>query len=102
VSPLGFVKAGKNLNYYDDRILQQSLQPFIAETLTTTIGLGIDTSIVYCLGEGQNYKFLRRLNQERLLFDKIVPLAHPRFIMQYRRRKMEDYVADYLSKFGIR
>jgi hypothetical protein len=102
VSPLGFVKAGKNLNYYDDRKLQESLQPFIKKTLTATIGLGVDTSIVYCLGEGQNYKFLRRLNEEQRLFDKIVPLAHPRFIMQYRRKKMNDYVIDYLSKLGTK
>ena len=96
VSPLGFVMDGKNLNYYDIRELEISLRPFIIQTLTKTLKFGIDTSVCYCLGEGANFKFLTRLNDEQKFFEKIVPLAHPRFIMQYRRKKVGEYVDEYV------
>jgi hypothetical protein len=96
VSPLGFVKDGKNLNYYDIRELETSLRPFIIETLTKTLKFGVDTSVCYCLGEGENFKFLKRMNEEQKFFEKIVPLAHPRFIMQYRRKKVGEYVGEYV------
>ena len=96
VSPLGFVKDGKNLNYYDIRELEICLRPFIIQTLKRTLEFGIDTSVCYCLGEGSNFKFLSRLNEEQKFFDKIIPLAHPRFIMQYRRKKVGEYVDEYV------
>lgn len=99
VSPLGFVQGGKNLNYYDSKALQECLQDFIEGSLKMTLALGMDTSVCYCLGEGDNYKYLSRLNNSRKFFGKIIPLAHPRFIMQYRRKHLETYVADYLAKF---
>jgi len=97
VSPLGFVKDGKNLNYYDIRELEMCLRPFIIRTLSKTLKFGIDTSVCYCLGEGENFKFLARLNAEKKFFNKIIPLAHPRFIMQYRRKKVREYVDEYLK-----
>lgn len=100
VSPLGFVKDGKNLNYYDIRELETCLKPFIIQSLKKTLEFGIDTSVCYCLGEGQNYKFLSRLNEEQNFFSKIVPLAHPRFIMQYRRKSVKVYVEQYLKKLN--
>jgi len=96
VSPLGFVKDGKNLNYYDIRELEIAVRPFIVQTLTKTLKFGVDTSVCYCLGEGENFKFLNRLNEEQKFFQKIVPLAHPRFIMQYRRKKVGEYVDEYV------
>jgi hypothetical protein len=98
VSPLGFVKDGKNLNYYDIRELEASLRPFIIETLTKTLNFGIDASVCYCLGEGENFKFLSRLNEEKKFFKKIIPLAHPRFIMQYRRKRVGEYVDEYVER----
>ena len=99
ISPLGFVKDGKNLNYYDVRALQDSLKSFIVQSLNATLKLKIERSICYCLGEGQNYKYLNALNNEFQWFQSIVPLAHPRFIMQYKRKKMDAYINDYLTKF---
>ena len=100
ISPLGFTMDGKNLNYYDIKELQTSLREFIVRSLKTVITFNINTTVCYCLGEGQNFKYLNRLNDELQLFNKIVPLAHPRFIMQYRRKKVAEYVADYLLKLN--
>lgn len=101
VSPLGFTMDGKNLNYYDIKELQVSLREFIIQSITATISFGISRSVCYCLGEGENFKFLSRLNKELQLFKKIVPLAHPRFIMQYQRKKVPEYVIDYILRLSL-
>jgi hypothetical protein len=100
ISPLGFTMDGKNLNYYDLKELQDALSNFILDSLRHQLSFGITRSVCFCLGEGQNFKFLKSLNDKLNIFDKIVPLAHPRFIMQYRRKKMNDYVDDYLAKLN--
>ena len=97
ISPLGFTKEGKNLNYYDIKELQITIKDFIVESLKKQMTFGIKTSICYCLGEGENFKFLNRLNDELKIFQQIVPLAHPRFIMQYRRKRVGEYVDSYLK-----
>src|SRR5688572_17492200 len=97
ISPLGFTKGGRNLNYYDVKELQVTIKDFIVESLKKQMAFGITTSICYCLGEGENFKFLNRLNNELKLFRQIIPLAHPRFIMQYRRKKVGEYVDSYLK-----
>ncbi len=100
VSPLGFTKAGKNLNYYDDKILAERIVPFAVDCFRKQIDWGLHTSVAFCLGEGANYKFLSKLNNEYKLFDKIVPLSHPRFIMQYRLKTKDDYINRYLQEFA--
>jgi hypothetical protein len=98
VSPLGFVQSGKNLNYYDTPALKDALGPFIRKSLSSLVRLGIHRERAFCLGEGENFRYLRRLNEEEKWFDAIIPLAHPRFIMQYRRKMVDEYIADYLAK----
>lgn len=99
VSPIGFIKNGKNINYYDDKELCENLNEFIVQSLKQQIGFGVDRSIAFCLGEGENFKYLNKLNHEHRFFDRIVPLAHPRFIMQYKRKQIEEYVQRYLAAF---
>jgi len=100
ISPLGFTMDGKNLNYYDIKELQAALKEFIIASLKKQLTFGINRSVCYCLGEGENFKFLTKLNSEQKFFETIIPLAHPRFIMQYRRKKVNEYVAEYLKKLG--
>lgn len=97
VSPLGFTKKERNLNYYDDARLQKKLEPFILSCMKTQLNFGIDRSVAYCLGEGENFKFLKQLNERHHFFDKIIPLAHPRFIMQYKSKSKADYIQRYLE-----
>lgn len=98
ISPLGFTLDGKNLNYYDINALQHALRPFIVDSMKKTLKLGISTSVCYCLGEGTNVKYLHAINKEFGWFETIVPLAHPRFIMQYRRKLLDTYVGEYVEK----
>ncbi len=97
VCPIGFIKDAKNINYYDDKILLQTVRPFIIQNIELQLTFGIDKSVAFCLGEGENFKFLNRLNEELGFFGKIIPLSHPRFIMQYKRKFVSDYVKVYLD-----
>lgn len=98
VSPLGFVKDGKNYNYYDSKELQVALKPFIVSNLIKQIGLGINSRKCYCLGQGKNYEYLKMMNLEMKLFDEIIPLPHPRWVMQYRRKYIEHIINDVVGK----
>lgn len=100
VSPLGFTMDGKNLNYYDLRTLQDALKPFIVDSMKKTLKLGVSTKICYCLGEGTNAKYLTSLNAEYQWFESVVPLPHPRFIMQYRRKRLQEYIDLYLQRLA--
>lgn len=95
VSPLGFTKDGKNLNYYDIRELQLAVQDFIVASLRKQLTFGISSRTAFCLGEGQNYKFLQALNKKHKFFDELIALPHPRFIMQYRRKRLEEFIDLY-------
>ena len=97
VSPLGFTRRGINMNYYDDRKLERAVTPFIVSSIEAQIALGCRRDRVIVLGRGQNAKFLTRLNDQYRWFDSVQPLDHPRFIMQYRRKKLDDYIASYES-----
>lgn len=97
MSPLGFVRSGRNLNYYDDRELENNLREFIVKTLRKQIDLGGRRDRAVCLGEGKNYKYLLKLNRETGLFGEILPLPHPRWVMQYRFRKKDEYIRVYLE-----
>lgn len=104
VSPLGLISTTKgksiNYNYYDSPILIKDLKNFIIENLIKQIALGIQTDICFCLGTGKNFKFLERLNSEYHFFGKIMPLEHPRFIMQYKTKQKEVYINKYLEEFS--
>ena len=101
VSPLGFVSDGKNLNYYDRKDLQESMKNFIVSTLEQQLRFGDYSKTAICLGEGKNYKFLQKLNNEMKYFERILPLPHPRFVMQYRYKRKEEYIHSYLETLNM-
>ncbi|HYJ65113.1 MAG TPA: uracil-DNA glycosylase family protein [Parafilimonas sp.] len=98
VSPLGFIKHGKNLNYYDDKILMKRIEPFVIDCMNKQIAFGLKTDICFCIGEGENLKYLQKLNSTYKWFDKIKSLSHPRFIMQYRVKRKEEFIQRYLTE----
>jgi hypothetical protein len=103
--PLGFVKKNEkgreiNLNYYDIRGWKTSLYPFMVDSVCRYISMGTDTSTAFCLGTGKNYRILAKMNEKHGFFGKLVPLEHPRFIMQYRSRLKNVYFEKYLNAFN--
>jgi hypothetical protein len=54
----------------------------------------------YCLGEGTNYKYFSRINTQHGFFKEIIPLPHPRWVMQYRRPRIAEFVDLYLSRLA--
>ena len=97
VCPLGFIKNGKNINYYDDKKLIEAVTPFIIDCIDKQITIGFNTEKCLCIGGEKNFKFLSGLNNEYKWFKEIVPLPHPRFILQYRRKQKDQYIYQYLS-----
>ncbi len=95
LSPLGFVKEGKNYNYYDDAKLSQLIRPFIIESIESQLKFGYDRKQVFCLGQGKNYDYLNKLNDEFQWWNRVVPLPHPRWIMQYKRKRKEEFLDLY-------
>lgn len=102
VCPLGMVRVNDkgnevNCNYYENKKLEKSLCDFMIESLKRIISFGIDTSICYCIGSGENYKFLMKINEQYHFFDQIISLEHPRFIMQYHSKDRDQYLDKYLK-----
>lgn len=105
VCPLGIAKINSkgneiNCNYYESKKLQELLYSFILDSIKTQINFGIDTSVCYCIGSGENYLFLSKLNDKYHLFKSIVPLEHPRFIMQYNSKRKDEFMQKYLEVFN--
>lgn len=99
VSPLGFTKDNKNLNYYDDKSLLKEIKAFATDCIEKQLTFGIKRNVAFCLGDGKNFKFLSALNSEMRFFKEVIPLSHPRFIMQYKLKSKTAYINYYLSAF---
>ena len=52
---------------------------------------------MHCIGGEKNFKYLSSLNNRYNWFQEIVSLPHPRFIMQYNRKFLDDYINRYLN-----
>ena len=92
VVPFGFVKHGKNYNYYDEKPLQAAMEPLALRHLRGLVELGMNRKVCFCLGTGKNFDFLSKLNEREGIFEKVVALPHPRFVLQYRKKEVEEYV----------
>ena len=105
ICPLGFTALGKNgkevnHNYYDSAALAAAVRPFAVARIREQMAFTRLTDVCFCLGTGKNADYLRALNAEYGLFGRIVPLEHPRFVMQYRTRTKSDYIDRYLEAFA--
>lgn len=102
VFPLGIAKINSNnsesnCNYYEIKQFEKKLYQYIIDSLKEILKFNIDTSICYCIGSGKNYEFLLKLNKEYNFFEKIIPLEHPMFIMQYKSKNKDLYLKKYLN-----
>jgi hypothetical protein len=102
ISPLGFTIKGRsrnvNYNYYDSPVLIKAVEGFIKESLEKQLTFGIHKDTCFCLGTGKNFSFLSKLNEKEGYFGEIIPLEHPRFIMQYRSKQKEEYISKYIME----
>lgn len=97
LSPLGFLRNGVNVNYYDDPQLLRAVEPFLVWNIRTQMAFGVRREVAFCIGEGQNFRVFQRLNAGHSFFDRITALPHPRWVMQYRRKSTGDYVKQYVQ-----
>jgi hypothetical protein len=102
ISPLGFTREGKNINYYDIPALQKAVMPFIIKSIGQLLTIGVSREKCFCIGEGKNFIFLKDLNNKQGWFKEVIPLAHPRFIMQYRRKKISEFIDRYVTLLAQR
>jgi hypothetical protein len=105
ICPLGFTiknEKGKevNYNYYDSKELTDCVYDFIIENIKKQISFGISTDLCFCFGTGKNERFLKKINEQFNFFKKIVPLEHPRYIMQYKSKSKQDYIDKYMEAFA--
>jgi len=97
MSPLGFIKEGNNINFYDDPVLCKAITPFILKCLTEQHSSGLRHDVCIVLGSGKLRTYVEREVVPVLKYSQVVYLDHPRYIMQYRRTLAHDYVDRYVS-----
>ncbi|MEI6947423.1 uracil-DNA glycosylase family protein [Paraflavisolibacter sp. H34] len=100
VCPLGFVQNGKNLNYYDDKELLRTIEPFLVQSISRLVSFGVDQRRCLVIGGAENFRYLSALNGRYRWFEHLEPLPHPRFVMQYKRKSLPAYVDLYLEKLS--
>ncbi|OUJ71759.1 uracil-DNA glycosylase family protein [Hymenobacter crusticola] len=95
--PLVLLRRGLNYNFYDSPAVTAALWPTIQDSLRRQVAeVGLARHAAICLGR-RNGKYLLQLNQELGLFDQIIVLDHPRYLMQYKRRALAENVARYVE-----
>ena len=95
--PLGFVKDGKNYNYYDSKELTQAVEPRILENIRYHLDVGCNPKIAYSLGKGENFAYFQKINEQHGFFKQVVPLPHPRWVMQYRLKRKEEFIEQIVN-----
>ncbi len=101
VCPLGFVTdTGINCNYYDDRKLQEAVEPMILRNIRAQLSFGCSQKVIYSIGKGKNYKYLKALNKQHNIVEKVLPLPHPRWVMQYKLKTKNLYIDQYLNSLA--
>jgi len=106
ICPLGFTVKGKNgkdvnYNYYDSKELADSVRDFMVECLTKELAFGMRREACFCFGTGKNEKYITALNKEYGFFGKVIALEHPRYIIQYKSKRMQDYITKYIRNFNM-
>ncbi|MEM9895010.1 MAG: uracil-DNA glycosylase family protein [Bacteroidota bacterium] len=97
-SPLGYVKDGINLNYYDIKGYKKIFADYAVAEIRKQLEIGMSTTVAFSIGKGKNIDFLNWLNDKHGFFTDIIPLPHPRWVMQYRLKRKEEFIEEYLQQ----
>lgn len=95
--PLGFVKNGKNVNFYDDSDFAVHITPWIHEQVAQQETFGLKTSVAIILGKGKLQTYVERNLRHLRTWSHVVYLEHPRYVAQYRRSAWDRYVETYVT-----
>lgn len=101
VSPLGYLRDGINLNYYDIKGFKPLFEKYVIEQIEIQLSFGLHTDVAYSIGKGQNIKYLKYINDKHQFFKEIIPLSHPRWVMQYRLKRKKEFIQEYLDAFAL-
>lgn len=94
--PIAVIKENKNYNYYDEKILLNSLMPHIKDSIKRQIEFGADKRKAVCIGK-KNSEYFKLLNDDLNYFEKVEIVNHPRWVMQYRLKSIDKYVDEYIK-----
>jgi hypothetical protein len=94
--PFAITKDGKNYNYYDDKFLAEKLKAEIVNTIKSQLEFGARRDVAILLGK-KNADYFSKINDEFNFFDRMVVLEHPRYIMQYKLKKIDFYIKKYMA-----
>jgi hypothetical protein len=94
--PFAIVRDGKNYNYYDEKKLAENLRVDIVQNINSQIAFGARRDCAILLGK-KNADYFFQINEEHKFFKKIITLEHPRYIMQYKLKQIDDYIEKYLA-----
>lgn len=104
VCPLGFTvnKNGSevNFNYYDRASFANKLAPYLLEQIKMQQAIAGNLDRIIVFGKGKNLAFLNKLNKVHQFTGEIIPLEHPRYVMQYKFKQRDQYVDKYLRVFA--
>jgi hypothetical protein len=94
--PLAIIKNGRNYNYYDEKKLYLSLKQEIVKTIYSQIDFGAERKKAIILGK-KNAEYFLPINEEHKFFEQIIVLVHPRYVMQYKMKSIENHINSYLA-----
>lgn len=97
LSPLGFIREGVNINFYDDAALEKMMRPHIIGWMNDVFAHAVRRDVTILLGSGKLRTFMERSVKEAIGVSEVIYLDHPRYIMQYRRREIEQYIQLYVD-----
>lgn len=95
--PFGLLKNGKNLNYYDSTAIKKNAEPAIVAQINSFMTWDVSTEKAFCLGMGKNAEYLSHLNQIHHWWKTLVSLPHPRWILQYNRKAVREYIDQFVK-----
>jgi hypothetical protein len=94
--PFAIIMDGKNYNYYDGKSLAEALKPEMVKNIERQINFGARRDFAILLGK-KNADYFLPINEEHKFFKKIITLEHPRYIMQYKLKQIDNYIEKYLT-----
>lgn len=100
VSPIGFIRNGINFNYYDAPDLLVAMDSLIRDSIAQQVHHPVNKGTAFSIGKGKNIKYLTGLNKQHQWFDSLKTLPHPRWVVQYQHKNMQNHIDHYLKELN--